>query len=391
MPITTTETSFDGLKITSVSYSILEAARSASLLTVGDLYLITDKGDAGIIVDVSAPNRISLRAKGLFLVPDFQNIGTYTTTPLAKATNRGVWSLSQQTGAPFVDGDIVFWGGIMYQVIDDALFDTNSPDLNASAYEALTKNVTNGYILEADAIIYNFVDDSITERRDKRRNITGLIDNFQWGNDEVYGNKDINSTLYCINQRGRLRNNTFEGSSDIIVDETFTNILQRNYFNGATVYFNAATQNTIEACIFSNISTITISTNVGYYNKQIDAIHSTFDAYLDMNDGAVFSANRLTIPLVLDFIGQFTLVGNTGQTISKIRELPIGHRVSRFYVEAGLNQNFQHTAVATAIADELCADAVSLNVIVGRADGADFIEYERSGIINVRTNIVKLA
>jgi len=404
MPITTTETSFDGLKITSVPYSVLEAARSASLLTVGDLYLITDKADAGIIVDVSAPNKISLRAKGLFLVPDFQNVGTYTTTPLAKGTNQKVWSLSEQSGAPYADGDIVFWNGIMYQVIDDTLFDTNSPDLNASAYEALTKNVDNGYILEPDVIIYRFEDDTILERQDKRNNkISGYAQiQFQWGNNLCSGNvtHGYNSIIVCVNSKGTVKDNIVI-NGDINLDNTHLGSLINNRFTapfGVSCSLNSGIS--VQYCIFDNIVVAVLDPSVSYEFKTANLTFSDFAAELDMSDSAIFSGGVLTVPLdtmILNnksHIGIFILNNNSGQVINKITgwgTLSTDRKKVVFKCADSITQSFQHTSIALLTADELCADAVSLNVIVGRTDGSDFIEYERSGIINVRTNIVKLA
>ncbi len=385
--------STDIIAVKLIEYADLETLRAAGNLPLGAQYLITDRGDAGIIVDVSSPDRISLRAKGLFLVPDFQNVGTYNTTPLLVGANHGVWSLVRQTSIPYVNGDIVFWNGIMYQVTDDTIFDSNSPDLNAFAYTVLSKNTNNGYILEADAIMYDFINDSIKEREDKRSNIVGSVGtNFQWGNDEVTENKDLFSSFVCVNQKGVLSKNNNESTGVITISETFINNIYQCYFgNMSIVTFDDTTAALITDCVFNNKSAITVSTTNNFSAKEINAIHSTFNSDLDMSDVAVFSANVLTIPAELNYIGEFTLVANTSQTINKIVNLSSVHRITRFKVDSGLDQNFQHTAVATATADLLNSDSATTNNIVGRPDASDFIEYERNGNKNIRTNIVKLA
>jgi len=382
--------STDIIAVKPIEYADLLTLQNAGDLPLGAQYLITDKGDAGIIATVGAPNKIALEAKGVFLVPDFQDVGTYTTTPLAKGTNQKVWSLAEQSGAPYADGDIVFLDGIMYQVIDDTLFDTNSPDSNASAYEALIKNVNNGYILETDAIIYNFTDDAIIERQDKRGNIlNGNGNNFQWGNDNVFNN-NINNNFTCINQKGTIRYNNSNSSQSIVFNNSFIADVSKNYFgNKSSVIFNDC--GNITKCSFNSSELITLESLVSYSEKEIDNNHSTFTANLDMSDAAIFSAGDLTLPTILNYIGEFTLLNNSGQTISKIVNLSASHKVTRFKVEDGNTQSFQHVAVAGAIADTLNADAVATNAIIGRIDSSDFIEYERSGIKNVRTNIVKLA
>ncbi len=385
--------STDIIAVKLIEYADLETLRAAGNLPLGAQYLITDRGDAGIIVDVSSPDRISLRAKGLFLVPDFQNVGTYNTTPLLVGANHGVWSLVRQTSIPYANGGIVFWNGIMYQVTDDSAFDSNSPDLNAFAYTVLSKNTNNGYILEADAIMYDFINDSIKEREDKRSNIVGSVGtNFQWGNDEVTENKDLFSSFVCVNQKGVLSKNNNESTGVITISETFINNIYQCYFgNMSIVTFDDTTAALITDCVFNNKSAITVSTTNNFSAKEINAIHSTFNSDLDMSDVAVFSANVLTIPAELNYIGEFTLVANTSQTINKIVNLSSVHRITRFKVDSGLDQNFQHTAVATATADLLNSDSATTNNIVGRPDASDFIEYERNGNKNIRTNIVKLA
>lgn len=383
--------STDIIAVKRIEYADLETLRAAGDLPLGAQYLITDRGDAGIVVDVSAPDRISLRAKGLFLVPDFQNVGTYITTPLLVGANHRVWNLVNQSAVPYANGGIVFWDGIMYQVIDDTVFDSNPPSLNAFAYTPLTKNVNNGYILEADAIMYDFVLDLIFERKDKRDNVIGqYLNGFQWGNDSVYGTSDPKGTFDCINQRGVLENNNNESTVSIIIPETFTSSVSKCYF-GTTANVTFTDCGSITRCMFENRSAITLQGGVTFLNRCINHIYSTFVADLDMSDVAVFAANVLTIPTELNYIGLFILINNTSQTINKIVNLSSVHRITRFKVDSGLDQNFQHTAVATATADLLNSDSATTNNIVGRPDASDFIEYERNGNKNIRTNIVKLA
>lgn len=390
--------STDIIAVKPIEYAGLEILRAAGNLPLGAQYLITDRGDAGIIVDVSAPNKISLRAKGLFLVPDFQNVGTYTTTPLPKATNRGVWSLSEQTGAPFANGDIVFWDGIMYQVTDDTLFDTNPPSLNASAYAVLTKNVNNGYILDVDAIKYDFDGDVIIERADKRGNIIRLNDAityFQWGNDNV---TDCRGYFACINNRGILRSLTFPQTANIseVSDLNLGTVSNCSFEIGninLSIRLGSSgnmSDSIIKTTVFEPGTSIVIESNVAFQGE-MDSFKSSFAKELDMSDVAIFSAGVLTIPINDNYIGEFTLINNSGQTITKIVNLPTIHKVTRFYVQAGNTQSFQHVAVSGAIADTLNADAIATNAIIGRTNSSDYIEYERSGIKNVRTNIVKLS
>lgn len=398
MPITKNEIVDTGIEFTNIAYATLNAAKNLSLLIPGNYYNITDRADAGIIVQATSGNTVSLQGTGLYLVPDFQDVGTYTTTPLPKGTNRKVWSLAEQAGTPFVDGDIVFWDGIMYQVIDDSLFDTNNPNLNASAYEALTKNITNGYVLEVDAIIYDFVNDIILERADKRGNVirsNDAINFFQWGNDVV---TLCMGYFNCINNRGSLSGLTFTQTANLSeISEFNLGVVSNCSFEIGNINLSirlgasgAMSDSIMKTTVFEPGTSIIIDSD-DVFQGEMDSFRSSFSANLDMTDPTIFSAGVLTIPLELNYIGEFILTGNTGQTITKIVNLPTIHKVTRFYVEAGNTQSFQNVAVAGAIADILNADAVVTNAIIGRADASDFIEYERSGDKNVRTNIVKLA
>jgi len=110
-----------------------------------------------------------------------------------------------------------------------------------------------------------------------------------------------------------------------------------------------------------------------------------------MANVSFFSAGTLTIPAFLNYVGEFTLINNSGQNIDKIVNLPTNHKTSKFKVEAGNTQTFSHTAIGSSVADNLVSDAATTNSIIGRANGSDVIEYEKSGTLNLRTNIVKLS
>lgn len=381
--------STDIIAVKPITYAALEVLRAAGNLPLGAQYLITDKGDAGIIVDVSAPDRISLRAKGLFLVPDFQNVGTYTTTPLPKGINRKVWNLVNQSAAPYVNGDIVFWDDNMYQVTDDTLFDSNSPNLNASAYTVLTKNVNNGYILECDAIIFNFFDGKIVERKDKRGNIVSKnLGDFQWGNNDVIFNLDRNGTFKCINQRGSVSENICNSGQLITITEKFSDNVERNVF-GDNLQLVINDANLVNCKMAANISVI-LDNGVSYTSNRLESGYSDFRAFLDYSAFPEFVPNQLTIPTIFNYIGEFILTNNTGQLIDKIFNMPSNHAV-KFSPDQGTTVQFDNIAIAGAVAPNLVADAVVVNTLVGRATASDFIEYKAVNGINVRQNIVKIA
>jgi microcystin degradation protein MlrC len=71
--------------------------------------------------------------------------------------------------------------------------------------------------------------------------------------------------------------------------------------------------------------------------------------------------------------------------------MPTNHK-NTFSPVATQTATFQHTLVAGAVTGNLLCDAPSsANLITGRTNGSDFIEYETSGDLNIRTNLVLIA
>lgn len=385
--------------IIDVAYSDLLTLKNAGELVPSAYYNITDKADAGIIIQATSENTLSLQAKGLFLNCDYQDAGDYSGLPSPKGDNYKVWTLALQAGNPYVNNDIVFWNGIMYQVIDDTLFDANPPQINTNAYLPLSKSITNGYILESDDIIYNFNSDTFLERLDKRGNHifenSSILYSFQWGNDQC--TKCYGRNLQFVNSRIFITDVENKGTKQVLVSNLCTGFIQNAIFEliKTDISIELANGGFIRDAIIRGVNAFapgTITLNSNYeLTGEMNSVNSTFTGILDMDNLSIFSAGVLTIPENNEIIGEFTLKGNTGQTITKIVHLSTLHKVTRFYVESGKTQIFSHTAIASAVADSLVSDAATSNTIVGRANGTDFIEYEKSGLGNIRTNIVKLA
>jgi len=385
-------TSASNILLVEITWNDLRALRNTNTLVPGVFYKITDRADAGIIIQATGINTLSLNGIGLFLNPDFQDLGDYSGLLTPKENNKGVWFLAGQSGGgAFTKSDTVFWNGLMYQVIDDSMFDTNSPDVNTDAYQVLTKSITNGYILEADTVMYDFDSDTFIERKDKLGNvICGSGVNFQWGNNAVSNNIDPFENFICINQRGNINENICYSASSVTFSELYNGSVINCYF-GVNSYVEFKDTCQIEQCKYDNSSLIIFENNDTFTQKEIDKLHSTFDYDLDLSNSSIYASNKITIPTNLNYIGIFNLVNNNGKTFNKIANLSTVHKITRFIIAAGNNQTFSHTAVGVAVTDNLISDAATSNTIFGRANGNDFIEYERSGNFNIRTNIVKLA
>jgi len=364
-------------------------------LVAGTHYKLSDKGDKGIILLAVAPNQFSLEGQGIFLNPDFQGVGDYSGVSGYNVT-RGVWYEDGENLAIFVNGDIVFWNGLHYKLVDDQSVNLTNPSLNGGAYEVLPKSTANvGYIEEVDFILYDFDNDIIIERHDKRRNVVKKhlgapnITNFQWGNDTVKGNT-INTLAYinCINQKGSMYNNVFTNTT--ISMSNFTGTLSScNIFNLSSFNLVDSTA-TFQYCYF-DYQNIAISIDSGTFNNNsISPLGSTFEANLLTSDYEA-GTETLTIPSNLNYVGIFTLDKNiaVADPILKIIN-PCDHRI-RIYSEQGGSNTFKHTAANLAVIDDLISDAAAANVLNG--DYNDFIEYEKTTIaggviVNRRYNAV---
>ncbi len=101
-----------------------------------------------------------------------------------------------------------------------------------------------------------------------------------------------------------------------------------------------------------------------------------------------YALGVLTIPIGQEYNGLFTISGLTpADTIQKIVNLSTNHR-SRFVPLPTQSNAFFHTPIAGAVANDMVSDAGVPNTLIGRADGTDYITYEKSGILNQRVDIV---
>ena len=376
----------------------------AGTLSIGK-YLITDRADQGVVLDVfnDANGNISVskNGSGIYLVNDYGNVGdysgvaSYTGIPLG-TVNHEVWESSMEAGLS--DGDILFWDGYHYQVISTAAFAGTSPSATPLAYEILPKNIaeslTFGYIKNTDRIVYDVISDIFSERADSLGNLVKMdnaIDGFQWGNPDVSKCNILAGVYNCINQKGQISSITIvAGDSLITSDNTHKGIITHNTFGGeVTLILNMNSTFSFSSNYFyDTVNSFIIDGTVNHTNKTYDNGYSTFDGEADMS--VDFAAGVLTVPLAINYAGVITLNNNTGQTITKIAAT-FAVKKRKYIVEAGNSQTFSHTAIGVAVAENLVSDAAAANIVVGRANGGDFIEYERLGNLNVRSNAAIMA
>ena len=223
------------------------------------LYYITDAYTWIRGVDVD-----KVSSDGLFLARNaaYQGVGDYSGITIANgftvnttSVQLGVWHAGLAPAA----GDIAIYNNLNWLNLLGAV--GTAPDGDAVNWEPVTNQInlgpnldetlaeikTFGYIFEVDPVKYDLVDNKVISRSDRRGNIVRFdtenslqnpIDVFQWGNDNVYGNKvEANSIFTCHNNRQDIQYNTIRNctiTAAMATNDFNNNVL--NNINGGTIY-----------------------------------------------------------------------------------------------------------------------------------------------------------
>lgn len=368
-----------------LTYSEAQTAITNSTLNEGAYYKLSDKADKGIILLATSSNSFSLNGVGLFLNADFQLQGDYSDIT-GFDQNKNIWVSSNE--GTYTNNQVVIWNGLHYLIRDDSQFDGNNPQTNIDAYQIILKSIDNGgYILENDFILYDLKNDEIICRQDKRGNIvyTTSLDSFKFGSNDTTFNIVFNNSIFnCINSKGNTHFNFIKNTSIIFCSNDFTGTFSSNNI----INNNITIQDTsiVSKCNLERpLEVIVFSGGIEFNGNTCSASSSDFTGNLNMNTD--FAVGTLTIPTNKNYIGIYTLINNTAQTITKIISTNIKFRC---YVQVGNTQLFSHTAIGIAVADNIVSDAAAVNTIVGRINGSDYLEYEKAGNLYRRSNIVKL-
>lgn len=189
--------------LVSKTYAEAQALITALTLVPGRFYSITDKADAGIILQAVSSSAFSIKGIGSYYVPDFQDVGTQT------GNMKGVWhsGLSGLTA----NISIAIYNGLHYKNLTGNV--GTAPNGDAVNWVVLAKTSANGYILAEDIIDYDFDNDTVVWREDIYGNKVSQssISTWQWGEDAVYGNivTGIQGGVTTINQRGSINGCVF--------------------------------------------------------------------------------------------------------------------------------------------------------------------------------------
>lgn len=208
-----------GLTLITGTYAQIDTLVVHKQIQTGFQYLVTDANycDNGAVLTGVDSSNLSLQGSGGFLNPDFQSLGDYSgvfsLTGVAYDSTRGIWDENLQY--LWLQGDVVFWNGLHYQLTTISDTTADNPSVNTAAWTLLPKNVANmGYILEWDNIELNWDKNWLQYRADKRGNTfqytTGAdsvwyglghsgIPEFQWGNNKAFANYIFESRVQAIN------------------------------------------------------------------------------------------------------------------------------------------------------------------------------------------------
>lgn len=151
----------------------------------------------------------------------------------------------------------------------------------------------------------------------------------------------------------------------------------------------------IEFCEASDSNTVYLDNVLAAYSyKKIRKGYSNWELTVDCSNPANYDLPTLTLtipPAGTNFYGIIILTNSTGLVIQKIVNESDNH-ITRFMPADTFSVSFKHTLISLAVANDLLCDAPgSTNLITGRANGSDFIEYEVAGTMKRRYNLVLIA
>lgn len=392
------------------SYAQLQTMVSASTLEINRKYFISDRN---IWVTAVETNKFALQGEFKMLCPDYQD---------ASGIFGGVWISTM--ALPTV-GDLYSYNNFMWENLTGAVGTAPTGDAvnwvcvgtyGSGTWKDWVNKTGSDYVTEIYLCEYDFTNDWVEKLTDVRRgNEIGcsyqaeqtlsfgfnVIDKFQWGNNSCYGNTAEQALINNSNSLGIISGNfllegaTITGNTLTATSQIFGNFLGINASIASCVLAAGATIKT--NYILATLSDKTLSANVDLEECGIavsmtgaETISSDLSGYilqsgfsnfpvtLDL-DTAIYAGTTLTIPTYYSYVGRFTLTSAGDKTITVIANLPSNH-ISRFQGVNGRTYTFTSAAVAGAAAGNPVRTAGAGNdLVVGRTNGADFIELELAG------------
>jgi len=345
-----------------------------------------------VIVQGTSSSSVSMDAKGMFYVPDFQN---------ESGNSVGIWN----TGLVGIIPNVSFciFNNKHYLSLTGIV--GTDPTLDTVNWQLLSFDTLNGYQKELDFIVYSLInnnDDKVISRTDRRGNYVEIgstkasvtnFNNFQFGSDLVYEN-NICSGGFCSikNIKGSFYGNKITSKSEITLN-TYLGV-----FKNSTFKSNSSLTMPIDLT-FKDVSNLNMDVvNLDVYNdtssvtvfidgKNISPGNSSLETILDMNDVTIFNGGILTIPIYVSLASKIRLL-NSNKTITKIIGLPSNNLViieNETPTESTtLTTNLVTPFVINNIASKY---AIGNYTITGRLEGNDYFILKLRGNINVIQDI----
>jgi len=341
-----------GASVTDITVSDMQTAIAAGTLTSGQAYRITDATATDFGFITTAPSEAAISPSGIagFLNCDFQAVGDYSgvlaQTGMASGTQSGIWYDTMESG--LLEGDIVIWDLKHWQLTDIGAIDGTDPATNTAAYTELSRDSANvGYIEEWDVCGFDIANDWLFYREDKRGNkyaytfatddeVEGLgytaITEFQWGNDEHFGNIINDGYFSATNIAGRIFQNVFGYAS---------------YFTGNVMAANSIVSNNVlsdEVEISDNTLSSSARIVLNTVSRQGFIIDNT------LNTGSRISRNVIA--------GEGGITNNTLLSSSRIENFVLGTRneISNKTINSGIFFSGKNMAVSSSLSETIAAN-----------------------------------
>lgn len=273
------------------TYSNLVTAQNNSNLQPGRLYYISDKEIyINALTDSEFKSKATLRA----INADYQNIDQW---------------ISDSDGGTYSAGDNAIYNNLVFENDTGTNTDTAPPNDSTNWTEISFSDNSSLYNVEFDAIFYDFVNDTISYREDKRGNKIGAgglflsnsdpINDFQWGNDSVTNNYLFEGVISdCLNQRGTIKSNIITGGGQIIATDNSSNI-QNNTVSGAGTIDAPQNEGNVNRNTVIGFGTLEVKNNTGSKTNFVVEQDSTFTSNgtgSGMEYNTISERSQVTVP-----------------------------------------------------------------------------------------------
>lgn len=269
-----------------ITYSELDALKTAETLVPGTFYKITDRGDQGIVIQALSTTELSQQGVRFMNCPI-----TYQTTGLFL----GVW----HTGLTPVAGEKVIWGGKVFVnrfgnvgtvETDVKLHGDDWTEVSKPAYGETNANYTTLQF----SVIYDFENDWIAKQWDKYNNVLGC----DYATEQEfagfgYNPTDISDWNMATNPANIFTDNNCYGVYNNATGDTiernicfsiYENTCSGSIVNNNISHLNSISKNTCSS-IYKNKNNGTISLNTNT-NEISHNINNGF-IQLNSNTGAI--------------------------------------------------------------------------------------------------------